>query len=103
MIVPGHGRLADEHDLLEYRDMVTIIRDRVQKMIEKGMTLDQVRAARPTFEYEPRWGADDRLLDDGDVRRRGLQQSQGRQRIDHHWGNADETQGISLDRRRSCC
>jgi glyoxylase-like metal-dependent hydrolase (beta-lactamase superfamily II) len=57
MIVPGHGRLADEHDLLEYRDMVTIIRDRIRQMIEQGVTLDQVRAARPTFEYEPRWGA----------------------------------------------
>jgi cyclase len=58
MIVPGHGRLADEHDLLEYRDMVTILRNRIQKMIDKGMTLDQVRAARPVFEYEPRWGAE---------------------------------------------
>jgi len=58
MIVPGHGRLADEHDLLEYRDMVVIIRDRVQSMIEKGQTLDQVRAARPAFEYESRWGAE---------------------------------------------
>jgi len=57
MIVPGHGRLADEHDLLEYRDMVTIIRDRVQHMIDKGMTLEQVRMARPAFEYESRWGA----------------------------------------------
>jgi glyoxylase-like metal-dependent hydrolase (beta-lactamase superfamily II) len=58
MIVPGHGRLADEHDLLEYRDMVTIVRDRVRSMIEKGMTLDQVQSARPAFEYEPRWGVD---------------------------------------------
>jgi glyoxylase-like metal-dependent hydrolase (beta-lactamase superfamily II) len=58
MIVPGHGRLADEHDLLEYRDMVVIIRDRVRSMIDKGMTLDQVRTARPAMEYEPRWGAD---------------------------------------------
>jgi cyclase len=57
MIVPGHGRLADEHDLLEYRDMVTIIRDRIRQMVNDGMTLDQVRAARPAFEYEPRWGA----------------------------------------------
>jgi glyoxylase-like metal-dependent hydrolase (beta-lactamase superfamily II) len=57
MIVPGHGRLADEHDLLEYRDMLTIIRDRVRHMIDKGMTLEQVRAARPAFEYESRWGA----------------------------------------------
>jgi cyclase len=58
MLVPGHGRLADEHDLLEYRDMVTIIRNRIQKMIDKGMTLDQVRAARPVLEYEPRWGTE---------------------------------------------
>jgi len=58
MIVPGHGRLADEHDLLEYRDMVTIVRDRIQMMVNQGMTLDQVRKARPTFEYEPRWGAE---------------------------------------------
>jgi glyoxylase-like metal-dependent hydrolase (beta-lactamase superfamily II) len=58
MLVPGHGRLADEHDLLEYRDMVVVIRDRVQKMIDKGMTLEQVRTARPTYEYESRWGAD---------------------------------------------
>jgi cyclase len=58
MIVPGHGRLADEHDLLEYRDMVTIIRNRIQKLIDQGMTLEQVRAARPVLEYEPRWGAE---------------------------------------------
>jgi glyoxylase-like metal-dependent hydrolase (beta-lactamase superfamily II) len=57
MIVPGHGRLADEHDLLEYRDMVTIVRDRVRHMISKGMTVDQVVAARPAMEYESRWGA----------------------------------------------
>jgi glyoxylase-like metal-dependent hydrolase (beta-lactamase superfamily II) len=58
MIVPGHGRLADEHDLLEYRDMVVIVRDRIRHMMEKGMTLDQVRAARPALEYESRWGSD---------------------------------------------
>ena len=58
MLVPGHGRLADEHDLLEYRDMVTIIRNRIQKMIDKGMTIEQVRAARPVLEYEPRWGSE---------------------------------------------
>jgi cyclase len=56
-IIPGHGRLTDEHDLLEYRDMVTIIRDRVQAMIKKGMTLEQVKAAKPTFEYDKRWSA----------------------------------------------
>jgi cyclase len=56
-IVPGHGRICDEFDLLEYRDMVTIIRDRVEAMIGKKMTLAQVKAARPTLDYDPRYGA----------------------------------------------
>jgi len=56
-IIPGHGRLTDEHDVLEYRDMVTIIRDRVQNMIKKGMTLAQVKEAKPTFEYDGRYGS----------------------------------------------
>jgi cyclase len=56
-VIPGHGRLCDEFDVLEYRDMVTIIRDRIQAMITKGMTLEQVRAARPTLDYDPRYGA----------------------------------------------
>ena len=56
-IIPGSGRLCEEHDVLEYRDMVTIIRDRVQAMILKGLSLDQVQAANPTKEYDPRWGA----------------------------------------------
>jgi len=56
-VIPGHGRLTDEHDVLEYRDMVTIIRDRVQNMIKKGMTLAQVKEAKPTFEYDGRYGS----------------------------------------------
>jgi cyclase len=52
LIVPGHGRLADSADVAYYRDMVTIIRDRVQDLITKGMTLDQVKAARPTRDYD---------------------------------------------------
>jgi cyclase len=57
MVIPGQGRIADEADVVEYRDMLTIIRDRIQDSIEKGMTLDQVQAARPTFEYDGRYGA----------------------------------------------
>ena len=57
LVIPGHGRLSDSADVAYYRDMVTIIRDRVQAMIAKGMTLDQVKAARPTGDYEPRYGA----------------------------------------------
>jgi cyclase len=56
-VVPGHGRICDEADVLEYRDMVTIVRDRVQDMIDRGLTVDQVKAARPTLDYDLRYGA----------------------------------------------
>jgi glyoxylase-like metal-dependent hydrolase (beta-lactamase superfamily II) len=56
LIVPGHGRLCDTGDLLNYREMVTIIRDRIVDMIKKGMTLEQVKAARPTEDYDPLYG-----------------------------------------------
>jgi glyoxylase-like metal-dependent hydrolase (beta-lactamase superfamily II) len=56
-IIPGHGRLCDAADVAYYRDMVTIIRDRVFDMKKKGMTLSQVEAARPARDYDPRWGA----------------------------------------------
>ena len=52
VIVPGHGRLADETDLANYRDMVTIVRDRVRDLVKKGMTLDQVKRSRPTADYD---------------------------------------------------
>ena len=58
LIVPGHGRLADEADVVEYRDMLTIIRDRVQAMVADGMSLRQVQAAQPTRDYDGRYGAD---------------------------------------------
>ena len=57
MVIPGHGRLCDEADVVVYRDMVTIIRDRIQDMIKKGMTLDQVKAAKPTRDYDPLYGS----------------------------------------------
>lgn len=60
MVVPSHGRIGDEHDVLEYRDMVTIIRDRVQNAIDKGLTLNQIQSMSPsaTYEYEPRFDRD---------------------------------------------
>jgi glyoxylase-like metal-dependent hydrolase (beta-lactamase superfamily II) len=54
-IVPGHGRICDEFDVVEYRDMVTIIRDRVQAAIKKGQTLEQVKAAHFTKDYDARY------------------------------------------------
>ena len=57
MVVPGHGRIADEADVVEYRDMVVIIRDRIQRMVDEGMSLEQVLAAEPTLEYDGRYGS----------------------------------------------
>jgi cyclase len=56
-VIPGHGRLSDEADVLEYRDMLTIIRDRIQDLVKKGSTLEQVKAAQPTLDYDGRYGA----------------------------------------------
>ena len=53
MVIPGHGRLSDMGDVINYREMVTIVRDRVQDMVKKNMTLDQVKAAKPTRDYDP--------------------------------------------------
>ena len=57
-VIPGHGRISDEHDVAMYRDMLVIIRDRIKSMVEKKMTLEQVKAARPTLDYDGRYGAD---------------------------------------------
>jgi glyoxylase-like metal-dependent hydrolase (beta-lactamase superfamily II) len=56
-IIPGHGRICDEADVLEYHDMVVLVRDRIRDAIKKGMTLDQVKAARLTRDYDPRYAA----------------------------------------------
>jgi cyclase len=58
LIVPGHGRLSDHADLVEYRDMVTIMRDRVQDLMNQGMTLEQIKKADPTQGYRKRWGSE---------------------------------------------
>jgi cyclase len=52
VVIPGHGRLSDETDVANYRDMVTIIRDRIAALLEGGMTLEQVMAAKPTRDYD---------------------------------------------------
>jgi cyclase len=57
-VIPGHGRVCDQLDVVDYRDMVTIIRDRVQSLIKDGRTLDQIKAASPTQGYTPRYGSD---------------------------------------------
>jgi hypothetical protein len=51
-IVPGHGRVMNETDVADYRDMVTIVRDRVQTAVDKGMSLADLKALRPTLDYD---------------------------------------------------
>jgi glyoxylase-like metal-dependent hydrolase (beta-lactamase superfamily II) len=58
MVIPGHGRIADHAEVVYYRDMLTIIRDRIQDMIKRGQTLEQVKAARPTRDWDARYGKD---------------------------------------------
>lgn len=55
MVIPGHGRLCDQADVVDYRDMMTIIRDRVADLIARGKTLEQVKAARPSRDYDRRF------------------------------------------------
>lgn len=62
LVVPGHGRLCDESDVVEYRDMMVIVRDRVQDLIDKGMTLKQVQAAAPSRDYDPEYVMPDSLV-----------------------------------------
>jgi cyclase len=59
MVIPGHGRLCDQAEVTDYRDMMTIIRDRVANLIAKGKTLEEVKAARPTRDYDRRYSTSD--------------------------------------------
>jgi glyoxylase-like metal-dependent hydrolase (beta-lactamase superfamily II) len=63
LVIPGHGRLADQPDVVYYQQMVGIVRDRIKDMITRGMTLAQVKAARPTRDYDPRYGSPDAFIE----------------------------------------
>jgi len=56
MIIPGHGHVCDRNDLANYRDMLTIIRDRIADLVKKGRTLEQVKQAKPTYDYDGGYG-----------------------------------------------
>jgi cyclase len=58
IVVPGHGRLFDQYDVIEYRDMVTIITDRIRALVNAGRSLEQVKAAGPAKGYAGRYGND---------------------------------------------
>ena len=58
LVVPGHGYVADYAEVVEYRDMVTVVKDTIQALIDNGLTLEQVKAANPTKVYRGRYGSD---------------------------------------------
>ena len=66
-VIPGHGRISNLGDVLNYREMVIVVGDRIKSMIDAGMTLEQVKAAKPTYSYDPvygsRAGAADRFIE----------------------------------------
>jgi hypothetical protein len=57
LVVPGHGYLADEQEVVEYRDLLVIVRDRIKALMDGGATLAQIKAARVTADYDTRYGA----------------------------------------------
>jgi glyoxylase-like metal-dependent hydrolase (beta-lactamase superfamily II) len=62
-VIPGHGRICNEGDVVEYRDMVVIVRDRIADMVKRNLTLEQAKAARPTLDYDTRYGSGDGFIE----------------------------------------
>jgi hypothetical protein len=62
-VIPGHGRLCNEADVVEYRDMVKIVKDRVQDLVAKGQTLTQVQGAKLTRDYDTRYGSGEAFVE----------------------------------------
>jgi cyclase len=56
-VIPGHGRICDRSAVTNYRDMVTIVRDRIADSVKKGLSLEQVKASKPTLDYDGIYGA----------------------------------------------
>ena len=77
MIIPGHGWISDAADVGYYRDMLMVIRDRVQALIDKGMTLAQVKAAKPTMDFDPEYGREPGVT--ATIRRGRLPQPEGKE------------------------
>jgi hypothetical protein len=73
-VVPGHGRLSEQMEVVEYRDMVVVMRDRIADLIAKKKTLAEIKAARPGLPYETRYGAKTGAWTTGHVHRGRLQE-----------------------------
>ncbi len=54
--IPGHGPLSSLDDLESYREVLSTVRQRVARMIDEGMSEDDVVAAAPSAEWDGAWG-----------------------------------------------
>ncbi len=61
-IIPGHGGASTREDVIEFRDMILVVKDRVAELVERGRTIEQVLAANPTAEFDEKWGDAERFL-----------------------------------------
>ena len=61
-IIPGHGAVSTRDDVIEFRDMILDVKGRVAELVDEGMSFDEVAAARPTADYEEKWGDPERFL-----------------------------------------
>ncbi len=62
LIIPGHGVVSTREDVVEFRDMILIVRDRVSELVDDGKSYAEVAAAGTTAEYEAKWGDPERFL-----------------------------------------
>lgn len=56
-VIPGHGRLCEQMEVVDYRDMVVTIRDNIEDLIKQGKTLDQIKEAQPALAYQNQYGS----------------------------------------------
>ena len=63
MIIPGHGRIGDSADVAIYRNMVSILRDRIQELIKEGKSLQEIKAFKPTLDYDGVYGSPDKFIE----------------------------------------
>ncbi len=62
LIIPGHGAVSKREDVVEFRDMILVVMDRVSKLIDDGASFEGVMAAGATAEYEAKWGDPERFM-----------------------------------------
>lgn len=56
IVIPGHGPIGNKSQLVEFRDMLVSVRDKVSKLKKEGKSLEEVVAAKPTADYDAKWG-----------------------------------------------